>query len=73
MAGGMTMQDSYKPTAHFDAGKFVIALFETLLGLVGALTLILYFVTGSLSAAGQKADAGLAAIGVLLASVTGNP
>lgn len=67
------MHDSYKPTAHFDAGKFVIALFETLLGLVGALTLILYFVTGSLSAAGQKADAGLAAIGVLLASVTGNP
>lgn len=67
------MQDSYKPTARFDAPKLLIASLETLLGLIGAVTLILYFVTGSLSGAGQKADAAIAAIWAIVAGLAGQP
>lgn len=65
------MQDHYKPTRSFDPVKALIAGLETLLGLIGALVLILCFYAGSFAGAGQKLDAGLRAIWLFIAPFLG--
>ncbi|MFT3997369.1 MAG: hypothetical protein QM667_08175 [Asticcacaulis sp.] len=56
------MQDTYKPVRRFEPGKALIVMLETVLGLIGVITLILYFYAGSFTGAGQKLDAGINAI-----------
>ncbi|WP_298328717.1 hypothetical protein [Asticcacaulis sp.] len=65
------MQDTYKPTTRIEPLKWLIAALETVLGLMGALVLILYFYTGSFAGAGQKLDAGLKAIWLFVAPFAG--
>jgi len=65
------MQDNYRPTRRIEPGKALIATLETVLGLIGAIVLILYFYSGSFAGAGQKLDAGLRAVWLFIAPFVG--
>lgn len=47
---------------RIDPLTFLIGFFQVVLGLTGAATLILFFYTGSFTAAGEWADAAIAAL-----------